>query len=599
MRSHYSYESFRRIDTCVRKSVPAHHSKPMTTTTDNDPAPAALDRFGHSAENSYGAISDRSGIPLSTLWHRDHGRVSIKQRAANQQYLTPEEEKALVDYLLRMSRNGYPLPIEFARNLAHVISLQRASKFHVYPVERDDLRPPGKNWPQAFHKRHSVLKPMRLKALDWKRHDHHIYEKVVDWFSVIEKELAGTAVLTENICNMDGTGVLLSVLNALKVLVSRSDLRNYRGTGIKRTLITAIECISADGRCLPPLVIWPAATHRSSWTVHPTPGWHFGRSDTGYTDTAISLYWIKHVFDPLTKVQANSKPRILINDGFGTHESLELMEYCYENNIILCRLPSHTSHKLQPCDVGIFGPLKTSYREEVERLYRGGSNMIGKQHFTMLYDRARRKAINPRNIMSGWSKTGLRPFNPERVLREIQTPQIGKYCEPTIIETDASLSPMQPLQTPTTSEALKSLRTDIEKGIIAGEKVDNDLVQRVRKVMNAAEKAFADRAILLDENALLFEQNNEKIARKSTKVTVVGTAKVLSYEDIVEAQRKREAKEAKVEASRGQRHSKRSYSIPAQVLGKRTRPRTWPPRSTAKEGAISATSESNSDPLQY
>lgn len=35
--------------------------------------------------------------------------------------------------------------------------------------------------------------------------------------------------------------------------------------------------------------IWPAATHRSTWTTHPTAEWHFGHSDSGYTDKAISL----------------------------------------------------------------------------------------------------------------------------------------------------------------------------------------------------------------------------------------------------------------------------------------------------------------------
>jgi hypothetical protein len=88
----------------------------------------------------------------------------------------------------------------------------------------------------------------------------------------MEKELANPAILAENIYNMDETGVLLSVLNSLKVLVSKNELRNYRGAGVKGTLITAIECISADGRYLHPLIIWPAATHRSNWTVHPTPG---------------------------------------------------------------------------------------------------------------------------------------------------------------------------------------------------------------------------------------------------------------------------------------------------------------------------------------
>jgi hypothetical protein len=40
------------------------------------------------------------------------------------------------------------------------------------------------------------------------------------------------------------------------------------------------------------------------------------------------------------------------------------------------------------------------------------------------------------------------------------------------------------------------------------------------------------------ENSDLFEQNNEGNTRASTKSTVVGKARVMSYEDIVEAQRK-------------------------------------------------------------
>jgi hypothetical protein len=87
-----------------------------------DPAKVVLKRVGHSPENTYAALFELSGVPESTLWHRDHGRDSIQQRAAKQQYLSPQEEKALVSYLLRMSANGYPLPVEFARNLACLIS---------------------------------------------------------------------------------------------------------------------------------------------------------------------------------------------------------------------------------------------------------------------------------------------------------------------------------------------------------------------------------------------------------------------------------------------------------------------------------------------
>lgn len=148
-----------------------------------------------------------------------------------------------------MARNGFPLPVKFLRELAAVIVRQRTSIFQVPAADGADIRPPGKNWPQAFYKRHPELKAVRVKALDWERHDHNIYDKVVDWFSVIEKELADPQILPENIYNMDETRVLLSVLNSLKVLVGKDELRDYRGVG-RRSVSPPTK-----------LVIWPAATH--------------------------------------------------------------------------------------------------------------------------------------------------------------------------------------------------------------------------------------------------------------------------------------------------------------------------------------------------
>jgi len=70
---------------------------------------------------------------------------------------------------------------------------------------------------------------------------------------------------------------------------------------------------------------------------------------------------------------------------------------------------------------------------------------------------------------------------------------------------------------------------------------------------------------------LLFEQNNEKTTRTSIKATVVGTAKVLSYEDIVESQQERDMKEEEAVAVRGRRVLKRNKVTPAQIIGKRSR----------------------------
>ena len=253
-----------------------------------------------------------------------------------------------------------------------------------------------------------------------------MYEKVAYWFDIMGPELKHPNVLSENLYNMDETGCQLSAPTSVTVLVSKHDRTNSRGAVVKRESITVVECISADGRALPPTVVWPALTHRSTWLTHKTPDWHFGISEKGYVDTEISLYWIREVFDPWTRDRANGKPRVLVNDGFGTHESVELVRFCIENNITLCRLPSHTSHKLQPCDVGVFGPLKAAYRDQVDQLDLGGAGTVGKEHFTLLYDKAREKAFTSRNIRSGWSKAGLFPFNRDKVLRDIPRTQTNE-----------------------------------------------------------------------------------------------------------------------------------------------------------------------------
>ena len=54
----------------------------------------------------------------------------------------------------------------------------------------------------------------------------------------------------------------------------------------------------------------------------------------------------------------------------------------------------------------------------------------------------------------------------------------------------------------------------------------------MKKLANTVEKAFADRALLLDENLNLFKQNNEREYYQSTRSIVVGKTKIINYEDI-------------------------------------------------------------------
>jgi hypothetical protein len=65
--------------------------------------------------------------------------------------------------------------------------------------------------------------------------------------------LKDLAISRENVYNIDETSVILSMLSTVKVLVSKDNMRDYRGARVKRTIITAIECISGDSRYLDPM----------------------------------------------------------------------------------------------------------------------------------------------------------------------------------------------------------------------------------------------------------------------------------------------------------------------------------------------------------
>ncbi|KAF2867128.1 hypothetical protein BDV95DRAFT_582597 [Massariosphaeria phaeospora] len=56
--------------------------------------------------DTYAARSEHSNVPISTLIHRRNGRRSREEQAQRQQYLSREEEKALIQFLLLMSNLG-------------------------------------------------------------------------------------------------------------------------------------------------------------------------------------------------------------------------------------------------------------------------------------------------------------------------------------------------------------------------------------------------------------------------------------------------------------------------------------------------------------
>ena len=55
------------------------------------------------------------------------------------------------------------------------------------------------------------------------------------------------------------------------------------------------------------------------------------------------------------------QPVLLLLDNNESHASIKAITFAKENGIIMVTFPPHASHKLQPLDRGVFGPLKKYY----------------------------------------------------------------------------------------------------------------------------------------------------------------------------------------------------------------------------------------------
>jgi hypothetical protein len=57
---------------------------------------------------------------------------------------------------------------------------------------------------------------------------------------------------------------------------------------------------------------------------------------------------------------------MLFLDGHFSHITLEVVDLARANNITIICIPPHSSHALQPLDVGVFGVAKTTWKKILE-----------------------------------------------------------------------------------------------------------------------------------------------------------------------------------------------------------------------------------------
>ena len=109
----------------------------------------------------------------------------------------------------------------------------------------------------------------------------------------------------------------------------------------------------------------------------------------------------------------------MIVDGYYSHVTIEFLEYCEAHQILPLCLAPHSTHVLQPLDVGLIGPLQHCYSHAIDNAIRNGVHRINKGNFLPFYLEARRLTYTKANIQTAFSTCGILPLNARIVINKL------------------------------------------------------------------------------------------------------------------------------------------------------------------------------------
>lgn len=268
---------------------------------------------------------------------------------------------------------------------------------------------PGRYWWHAFLNCHPQLTMQQPQALQAVRASACTPQVLDQWFSRYKQFLMTHNLQNKPQCiwNCDESGFPLCPKTG-KVLALKGADTVYNVTGSNKRQITTLCCISAAGGVVSPMHIYPGERFGYNPLEGGVDGAYFGKSPNGWMCQDLFNGWISKHFS----VQiAPARPVMLLVDGHNSHIDLDTSKFCEANGIILYCLPPHTSHVLQPLDVGFFSALKRAWQQCVTQYQQENGIPVDKCSFARVFRSAYTSVVKLSTIVNAFRASGLHPVN--------------------------------------------------------------------------------------------------------------------------------------------------------------------------------------------
>jgi hypothetical protein len=375
---------------------------------------AAINEVKDRREVSIRSIAVKYGIPPTTLYgHINQTATSIG--AGKPSVLTHDEEQEIIYCCQVLQELGFAITKDSVTSIVcqYLSDTQRPNPF-VNSV-------PGKKWWSLFLKRWPTLVQRKPQHLPKQRALAGNPTAVQEYFSKVQALLERLDIvdvddLAKRLWNCDESGISTAVASNAVLARRGSRWVHETGGGSGREMITILGCGSAAGDRLPPYILYKGKHLYSTWTFNGPVGAVYSCSESGWMERSNFESWFSKSFLPAVDSIVKDGPIVLFLDGHHSHLGIDFIELARSHNVHPFCLPAHTSHFLQPLDVGVYGPMKKTWKgvlKEYKTATRASN--VTKQVFPSLVKKLWERSLQASHLQAGFRECGLWPFNPSAI----------------------------------------------------------------------------------------------------------------------------------------------------------------------------------------
>lgn len=318
------------------------------------------------------------------------------------------QEKELVEYLVKMEQRLFGLTAKELRSLAFQLAL-RNDRDNPFNKEEEMA---GEDWLKGFMTRHPEISLRKPESTSAARAMGFNKVAVSNFFSLLTDVVQKYQFSPGKMYNVDEVGITVNPKGHSRIVALKGRRQVGTITPAERCeTITAEICFSAVGVYMPPMLIFPRKRMRQEFLVGLPPGSWVEVHETGWIQKESFLSWFRNfvAFSGASK----ESPVLLLLDGHASHtKSIDLIDLAREKGVVLLCFPPHCTHKLQPLDVAFTKPLSKYYEDEVRKWLRSHpGRVVSLFQIASLFGAAYLQAATMLTAINGFRRTGIWPVD--------------------------------------------------------------------------------------------------------------------------------------------------------------------------------------------